>query len=1204
MRTYFCFLIPRTDVSAYLLKRCALLLFVSLFVSVVNLRAQQKCVGALDSIQQVCIAIACDGTITISWDGHPDKCYGFSLESGIISTSGLSSASISFSNTAPGLNSMDKFFITEACGGGLNPCIPPSGSPLKVDIFSGILPKIDSVGLWKFASSGSTTNTKDTASVFTLTSPSNIPNLLAISAASAHNTNIIRPSGSATTDAEYSIQVNFNPGSLDSIQALGANITGFLSSGLLGGGIGSFIFPINMPGIGAGTHVNQIALFSGACRDTLTLSTLILPGSDEPTMACYGSLAISISGNSTAITPAMMLPGQSTADKVILINGIRDSIVTCAHVGQRLKVTVLDTVFNQKCWGYMLIEDKSIMTASAIDTIVTCLFNLDSLFAKDFVTINDNCTLFSDVQITYADEFTDYGCTNADTLKVIDRTWILKDPKGNIVNTKSKITIIKVPFDTIVFPGDTTLYCPDTVLTTQFTGGINFSIDTLAVKCMLMVGYTDNNLPVGCDGMKKIQRSWLAIDWCNNIQKDTVQLITLLDTLPPTVTCHGDSIIFTNADTCGAYYVLNTVAATDSCSDDNLITFDIRVDSVFLIGKTFGDSVFLPVGTSVIEYIAIDDCGNRGSCTDTITVKDGASPIINGPTSIQIAFGGGNTVIPKALILGAYQITDNCGLDSTFIRRLANDCGVPSDTIFGQSITVCCEDTDSVIMVQLLARDTSGNSATIMIAVDVKDAISPSVTCRDTTTIYLNANGVFTITDSSLFVSNITDNCLDVSIFQLSRDSFVRADTVAPVSLQAKIVDLEGNADSCVTVVLVRDTFSNPFNALIVATIVDPFNDALRDMNVNLLVDGVNVAQTQSNENGIFHFDHQSIDPNFGIQFIGKGNQMDGVSSLDLYLIQRHILGIERLENVYLEMAGDIDQNEKLDIKDLLQLQNALLDRIGHPDLPWLFMNENISASDLVYVTNDIIPARPNNFLYRGIKLGDTSGDVYSDTKPRSTQIADLLLTNIEIVKGENYEIPLHIWSAEQMVSFEFTIDLNSFKNLSFHPNLTLEDVVIDYMLDENLLKVVGYAKNAKRSKTQIGVIEVVGNVSGELKTFLGNEPTVLVGRSYNSNLHESNIGFGWIDPVDDVKHGTAQIFKIYPNPANFNVNFEFGIQMKDVRKITIYDIVGNQIKDLSKMNIPNFSLPTAIFPSSGTYIINVETADAMHSEILLVNKM
>ena len=209
---------------------------------------------------------------------------------------------------------------------------------------------------------------------------------------------------------------------------------------------------------------------------------------------------------------------------------------------------------------------------------------------------------------------------------------------------------------------------------------------------------------------------------------------------------------------------------------------------------------------------------------------------------------------------------------------------------------------------------------------------------------------------------------------------------------------------------------------------------------------------------------------------------MDGVSSLDLYLIQRHILGIAALDNVYMELAGDVDRNGRLSAKDLTLLQKAILDKPPYPELSWLFLNENIPANDLVYASNEIIPiSRNNRMLYRAIKMGDVNGNVYSQTGPRSSDRVNILIEDRKLKDGEYFEIPIYIWATEKMVSFEFNIDLKMLEVLDF-TQLESDDLKIAYNLGDKLLKVIGYAENVIEGKHVIGTIKAKALKSGEQK--------------------------------------------------------------------------------------------------------------------------
>ena len=1202
MRTYFCYLIPRTDVSAYLKLRCALLLFICLAFQNIS-TGQIKCPGGLDSIQQVCIEVECNGYLTITWDAHPSMCYTFSTPSGIVIPD-VSDGKVILSGSDISTNA--PFYILESCNSlfSLDPCSPPSGSTTYVDFFKGIFPKVDSAGIWKFGRSGVFGNTKDSAIVFDPNSPVVTVDIIASSNLSVNTSSIIRPSGMGTMDAEYCIEASFTPGSLDSVHMEGENVSGTLSSGQLNNSSDHFEFCVDT-NIGAGEYENQVIVFYGFCSDTVSVLTEVLPGSDEPTMACHSYINISISGSGSTITPEMMLPGQSAVGKISFIEGTMTNQVNCSDVGKTLKVVVLDTLSGQNCWGYVTISDESVFTAMAEDTMVNCLSNMASLTAEALVTISDNCLTLEDLDVSFADEFADKGCDHGDTLKVIHRTWILKDASGNIVNAKSDIVIKKIDFDSIVFPPDTVIYCPNTSFDVEFTGDVNVNKDTLAKYCKLLVAFSDKEIPTGCSGMRKVRRDWLAIDWCNNNVRDTSQYITLIDTVPPVITCprgdiSGISEIHTTLDMCGADFVFPPFSAIDSCSEDDSIRYDIRVNKIFVTGQT---SAFMGIGQNIIEYIAEDDCGNKSSCMDTVWVIDKTGPIISSTTKIQVALtGSGATLIPLALMHGALDIRDNCALDSTFIRRKTSRCGIPSDTMFGQSISICCEDSDTIVVVEIMATDTSGNPGYGEINIDVKDPILPLIECRNTT-IYVNSDHFYEITDASIFIKSFSDNCPSKLSFELSRDTFFGN---GPMNLDSVIIvlsDADGSSE-CKSNVTVLDTFPPmKTNGLLAGRVLDPFEKGLRGMSVTLLFAQNELESQKTDGKGEFEFSTTDISEDYSVMLDGFGSEMNGVSSLDLYLIQKHILGIDPLDNAYLELAADIDRSGNISVVDILHLQNAILDHREHLELPWLFMNDNVSASDIVYRSNQAVPLSLNNLTYRGIKMGDVSGNIYDETQGRRLENSNILIDNISLEKGELYELPVYLLVSDGLVSFEAVLDLIHMFDLSFVPR-QFEHFQVEYSLTEERISILGYGDTDGSGKIEIGTIRFSSNLNGQISSIIkDSDQYPSAGKLYNKFYEEYDLDLGWIETSVKTMAALDQYVHIFPNPAINRVNFKLEVDPAEITSFKIHDITGKEIIDFSQNDLINFSIPTSIFQTSGSYIVTIESKHGVQNDILLINK-
>ena len=1203
MRTYFCFLIPRTDLSVHLRVRCALFLLVLASFSTNSLFGQ-KCPGGLDSIQQISVSLDCQGDVLIAWDAHPGMCYTFSIPSIPFSQTDVSTGRINLTGSGSGLTTGAIFYVNESCNDNAHtdPCQSGS-SPTSVDIYEGRIPDLSSLGTWLFKSSGSSSNTKDVGTIFSDSSPVDVPNIVVSSGLIGSSGSIIRPSGQGTTDAKYCIKAEYDANELDSVVLIGDNVTGTMSSGPLGAVLTEYEFCLDA-GIGAGTYSNSIIAFDGRCTDTLTnIQTIVQDGSDIPTLACNGFLQISLTGSGTIVTPAMMLPGQPIDNRITFIEGTNTNVLDCTYSGRNVNVVVLDTIHNQKCWGVVAVRNKAIPTLTSSDTTVSCLSNMDSLTSSRLLDIEYNCGDDSQFDITHSDNFVSDDCNTGDTLKIIERTWIVRTENGIALNAISNIVVLKVPFDTIVFPGDTTIYCPDTSFAISNTGGLGVDIDSLVTYCKVQVGFTDRQIPTGCSGMKKIERSWLAIDWCNNVMNDTVQYITLLDTLPPVLSCPiGDAAgrrkLLTTLDTCGAYFTFPSFTATDSCSDDNLITYDVKINGVLETGQ---DSVFIPVGQAIIEYIARDDCNNEASCFDTITVADNTPPTLNGPSIIQISHSGsGSTLVPISLLAQAFDIDDNCALDSVFLKRMTTPCGQDEDLIFGNSINICCSDTDTLVPIELMARDTAGLTNNLMVLIDVKDAIAPSLTCQDTT-IFLDANGDFVVNDSSFFVSSFSDNCgFDVS-FSYSRDTLVRADTNAVVELIVTASDIDGSTATCTSMVTVRDTVTNSGMNLLVGRVTDPFNIGLGGIKVKVQTDNNLKENLQTNAQGFFEIHEVEDNEKLSVKIDGYGHEMSGISSLDLLLIQKHILGLESLDNHYLELAADIDQSGSVSVKDLISLQNAILDLPNKSNLPWMFLEENKTAQTLVYSSNEVIPLDPADIEFTAVKIGDVNGDIYNEALGRDKGTVDLIVEKIEVGENVECELPLSILSSEGIVSFYISLNIDTDHNASFIPNSGFgSQTSILWARDNEELKILGFGEFGDLKQINIGHLDIKSSktgVSTEIIT-LNVESEV-----YSLDKEKQKVDLSWY--ADDIDEHIDQndIFEISPNPAIENVRIQLNVESTEIKSFHIMDITGKLILDLSDMQSMDYRIPTSLFPSSGSYLVKVESSRGIQNDILLINK-
>ena len=145
-----------------------------------------------------------------------------------------------------------------------------------------------------------------------------------------------------------------------------------------------------------------------------------------------------------------------------------------------------------------------------------------------------------------------------------------------------------------------------------------------------------------CANRYTITRTYRATDAAGNTATCT-QVITVDDQKAPVITCPANITATTLAGSCTA--VVNfTVTATDNCSGPVTITSSPASGTVF------------PIGTTTVTSTAVDACGNTSTCTFTVTVNGGQSPVITTqPVNRSVCIGGSATFSADVTNAVSYQ---------------------------------------------------------------------------------------------------------------------------------------------------------------------------------------------------------------------------------------------------------------------------------------------------------------------------------------------------------------------------------------------------------------------------------------------------------------------------------------------------------------------------------------------------------------------
>ena len=366
-------------------------------------------------------------------------------------------------------------------------------------------------------------------------------------------------------------------------------------------------------------------------------------------------------------------------------------------------------------------------------------------------TVSDNCSgiasVTNDAPLSYP-----LGTTTV--------TWTITDNAGNVSTCTQDVTVEDNENPVIVCPADITVStdlgsCDGTIATL----GTELTFDNCTVASVTNDA-ASLTFPIGTTPV-----TWTVTDAAGNTAT-CVQMITVLDTENPMITCPIDVTVSADAASCNATGVaLGTPVTTDNCT----------VASV-----TNNAPATYPLGNTTVTWTVTDDAGNIATCTQVVTVEDNEAPMITCPTDLTVSTAGGSCDV-TGVALGTPVTTDNCSVAS-----VTNDAPVT----FALGTTT----------VTWTVTDGAGNTATCVQLVTVEDNELPTISCPSDVVITADA-GQCSSSAVVLGTATGSDNCTVASITSDAPAIF----PIGVTTVTWTIVDGAGNTATCEQFVTVTD---------------------------------------------------------------------------------------------------------------------------------------------------------------------------------------------------------------------------------------------------------------------------------------------------------------------------------------------------------------------------------------------------------------
>ncbi len=584
---------------------------------------------------------------------------------------------------------------------------------------------------------------------------------------------------------------------------------------------------------------------------------------------------------------------------------------------------------------------------------------------------------------------------------IIHRKWFITDnPNQFCIQVINQLGPDTDDGITVYFPEDYEIDCMTDTMPTPFWD---------APSCNLLAYSVDSDTFYFTDGAcLKIRNAWTVIDWCQYEPNDLVptgiwehtQIIKVIDNTAPIMgTCDlemYEANDFNDADGDGVTCENNAVMLTQTAEDvgdcgSNRINWTVQIDlySDWNYEYTFRSTV----PPNHPEYIAPTLSGG----VIRVEIPDGVPGSMHNHRVKWTATDGCGNVV-------------SCSQDFMVVDKKAP--------------TPYCINVSSALMddgeIELWACDfdlgsfdnCTANSDLRFTFSDVNPSLDPNY-------------------NTSSQCSSRTFTCAEAI------DATGQA---TPVEVTVYVWDEKDNFDFCTVYLTLVDNNGAcggvTANSRIGGQIVTESGEELTQISVELMSSIPEYplfANTDSDGEFAFYDIPMFID--YQINSTKDDDYLNGVTTLDLVLIQKHILGLNELDGPYKMIAADANNDEKISAIDLIELRKLILgvnaelpknDSYRFPiknqgmsnTNPWPFI-ETIEIDGLNADMMD------NDFI--GVKIGDVNGSAVhglqadGDTESRNLGLVDLYYEDV-ISNIESISVPVKLNNDISLNGMQFTI--------------------------------------------------------------------------------------------------------------------------------------------------------------------------------------
>jgi len=387
------------------------------------------------------------------------------------------------------------------------------------------------------------------------------------------------------------------------------------------------------------------------------------------------------------------------------------------------------------------------------------------------------------------------------------------------------------------------------------------------------------------------------------------------------------------------------------------------------------------------------------------------------------------------------------------------------------------------------------------------------------------------------------------------------------------VIDEEGNWDFAISYVIVQDNMgvclgNEPNGSMVAGKIINANGEHVEMVAVN--VNGAENKQMITSADGQFHF-NLPIGGDYTVTPEKDRNPLNGVSTFDLVLISKHILGITPFDTPYKHIAADVNKSGTITAFDMVQLRQLILnitDKFPNNN-SWRFVesgykfNSNNPAAENFneFMSINNLATNMEQIDFTAIKIGDVNNNALTNNLVRSETrstvgVLTLTATDYLVKAGQTVMVDFTASNIAKVEGYQFS--LNAKGRLELTEGITKKGNFNTQLASRGILTTSW--NGAATASDILFSVNITASTTGLLSELISLNSDIINAEAYASNgdLMQVKLDF------KETTNGLV-LNQNAPNPFSAETTIDFNLPTAGAATLKVMDIQGKTLKTITR---------------------------------------